>query len=164
MESRAKDSNHRPGAEKIMKEQVRQIIAQTPNKWLARNLVREYGQARILQFLQECGAFTSWIFHGGTALRLLYMLPRYSEDLDFALAQPSEPKDFAKIISAVCKSFEAEAYTVKPRKLREHTPVQSAFITFPGLFYELGLSPHRTETFSLHQDRSGRASSGRRIN
>jgi predicted nucleotidyltransferase component of viral defense system len=132
-----------------MKEQIKQIIAKAPNRLLARNLVREYCQARILQFLQECGAFTSWIFHGGTALRLLYMLPRYSEDLDFALAHPSDAKDFLKIISAVCKSFEAEAYLVKSHKLKVDIPVKSAFITFPGLFYELGLSPHRTESLSV---------------
>jgi len=132
-----------------MKEQIKQIISKAPNRLLARNLVREYCQARILQFLQEGGAFTSWIFHGGTALRLLYMLPRYSEDLDFALANPSDPKDFVKVISAVCKSFEAEAYLVKSHKLKVDIPVKSAFITFPGLFYELGLSPHRTEALSI---------------
>lgn len=132
-----------------MKEQIKQIIAKAPNTLLARNLVREYCQARILQFLQERRAFTSWIFHGGTALRLLYMLPRYSEDLDFALANPPDPDGFAKIILAVCRSFEAEAYAVKHHKLKEHTPVMSAFIDFPGLYSELGLSPHRTESLSI---------------
>jgi len=132
-----------------MKEQIRQITAGEPNRLRARNLVREYCQARVLQFLQEGGAFTSWIFHGETALRLLYMLPRYSEDIDFALANPSDPKDFPKIISSVCRSFEAEAYSVESHKARERTPVKSAFITFPGLFYEFGLSPHRTEALSI---------------
>lgn len=49
------------------------------------NLAREYLQALILQSLQRSGAMTSLAFHGGTALRFLYSLPRYSEDLDFAL-------------------------------------------------------------------------------
>lgn len=44
-----------------MKEQIRQIITDEDNPLQARNLVREYLQARILQFLQESGVFRSWI-------------------------------------------------------------------------------------------------------
>ncbi len=132
-----------------MKEHLQQIISKAPNRLSARNLAREYCQARVLQFLQEQGLFRSWIFHGGTALRLLYMLPRYSEDLDFALVTPSAPGDLAEIVSGVLRSFEAEAYIVKTHKLKENTPVKAVFITFPGLFHELGLSPHRTEALSL---------------
>jgi len=143
-----------------MKEQIKQIIAKAPNRLLARNLVREYCQARILQFLQERGAFTSWIFHGGTALRLLYMLPRFSEDVDFALRNTSASSDFVGIISGVCRSFEAEAYGVESHKLKEHTPVKSVFITFPGLFYELGLSPHRTEALSIKVELDSRPPDG----
>lgn len=132
-----------------MKEQLKQIIADAPDRLRARNLVREYGQARILQFLQERGVFTSWIFHGGTALRLLYGLPRYSEDLDFAIAEAAAAKDFAGIVSSVRRSFESEAYAVEIRRLKENLPVKSAFLVFPGLYHELGLSAHRTETLSI---------------
>ena len=45
-----------------------------------RNLTREYLQALILQSLQRSGAMTTLAFHGGTALRFLFSLPRYSED------------------------------------------------------------------------------------
>ena len=37
------------------------------------------------QTLQERGAWRSVAFMGGTALRFLYGIPRFSEDLDFAL-------------------------------------------------------------------------------
>ncbi len=131
-----------------MKEQIKQIIASAPDRLRARNLVREYCQARILQFLQEAGAFGSWIFHGGTALRFLYMLPRYSEDLDFALTIPSAAPDFVSIITDVGRSFEAEAYEVDSR-IDDQKTVKSAFIRFPGLLYELGLSPPRTEVLSI---------------
>jgi hypothetical protein len=43
-----------------------------------RNLLREYLQARILAELQRAGAMLSLAFQGGTALRFLYGLPRYS--------------------------------------------------------------------------------------
>jgi len=48
------------------------------------NVVREYLQALIMRSLHESQAFRSIVFMGGTALRFLYNLPRYSEDLDFS--------------------------------------------------------------------------------
>lgn len=131
-----------------MKEQIKQIIASAPDAFRARNLVREYCQARILQFLQESNLFRTWIFHGGTALRFLFALPRYSEDLDFSLATPGAPLAFRRIIDRVCRSFEAEAYRLDV-KISGETVVKSAFIRFQGLLYELGLSPHSNEVFSV---------------
>ena len=67
-----------------MKDHLGQLVGgQTPLR--GRNIVREYLQARILGALQRAGAMTSLAFHGGTSLRFLFGLPRYSEDLDFAL-------------------------------------------------------------------------------
>jgi len=131
-----------------MKEQIKQVIAGTANKLLARSQVREYCQARILQFLQESGAFRSWIFHGGTALRFLYMLPRYSEDLDFALESSKVALNIGGVMASVGKSFEAEAYGIDI-KINDRAAVKSAFIRFPGLPHELGLSPHRSAVLSV---------------
>jgi len=131
-----------------MKEQIKQLIAESPDKLRARSLVREYCQARILQFLQERHVFRSWIFRGGTALRFLYMLPRHSEDLDFALESPTIRLDFAGVIANVRRAFEAEAYKAKVNISAGKT-VKSASIRFPGLFYELGLSQHPSETLSI---------------
>ncbi|MDP3178869.1 MAG: nucleotidyl transferase AbiEii/AbiGii toxin family protein, partial [Spirochaetaceae bacterium] len=49
------------------------------------NILREYVQACALRSLHESQAFERLSFVGGTALRFLYDLPRYSEDLDFSL-------------------------------------------------------------------------------
>ena len=131
-----------------MREQIKQIIAETSDNLQARNFVREYLQARILQFLQEAGLFRTWIFHGGTALRFLYRIPRYSEDLDFALEKADPAMDYSSHLSKVCRLFESEAYVVEV-KTKEIRAVKSAFIRFPGLLYELGLSPRQTEKFSI---------------
>lgn len=131
-----------------MKEQIKQIIADTQDELRAKSLVREYLQARILQFLQESGSFRNWIFNGGTALRFLYKIPRYSEDLDFALRQRSDSLDFSAVIKNICRQFESEAYQVET-KAKEVRTVKSAFIRFPGLLFELGLSPRQTEIFSI---------------
>lgn len=131
-----------------MKEQIKQIVAATPDPMRARSVVREYCQARILQFLQESNLFRAWIFHGGTALRFLYGLPRYSEDLDFSLADRDMTINFRGVIDKVCRSLEAEAYRVDA-KIIDRSAVKSAFIRFPGLLHELGLSTHSNEVFSV---------------
>lgn len=131
-----------------MKEYIKQIISDAADSPQAKNLVREYLQARILQFLQERGVFRDWIFHGGTALHFLYRLPRYSEDLDFALKLSDKYVDFKKIVSKIGPWFEAEAYQVNI-KIRVGKTVKSVFISFPGLLYELGLSVRQAETYSI---------------
>jgi len=49
------------------------------------NVLREYLQAFVLRSLHEAEAFTALAFVGGTALRFLEALPRFSEELDFSL-------------------------------------------------------------------------------
>lgn len=50
-----------------------------------RNAFREIGQKIILCGLSRSKIFEHAAFYGGTSLRLLYNLDRYSEDLDFTL-------------------------------------------------------------------------------
>ncbi len=113
-----------------------------------RAIVREYLQMRILQSLQNAGAMIPLAFHGGTALRLLYQLPRYSEDLDFALERQPEQYDFRKYLTAIQRDLAAETYHVEIR-VNERNVVHSAFIRFRGLYYQLGISPHETEVLAI---------------
>jgi len=95
-----------------MKEQIKPIIQKAATLLQAKNLLREYLQARILEFIQERGLFHTWIFQGGTALRFLYGLPRYSQDLDFSLARPDASYNLNQAIARIRPWFEAEAYEV----------------------------------------------------
>lgn len=113
-----------------------------------RAIVREYVQMRILHSLQSAGAMIPLAFHGGTALRLLYRMPRYSEDLDFALERQADQYDFRKYLVAIQRDLTAETYDVEV-KLNERHVVHSAFIRFRGLFHRLGLSPHETEVLAI---------------
>ena len=114
-------------------------------KWC---LAREYLQARILQCLQECGVFTKWAMQGGTALRFLYSLPRFSEDLDFAMAKTGMETGFEASIQRAKFTFEAEGYSLAVKVKAEKT-VATAFIRFPGLPFDLGLSPHTEQVLSV---------------
>lgn len=49
------------------------------------NVVREYFQHVFLAELQKLPEAEKLLFKGGTALRLVYKSPRFSEDLDFSL-------------------------------------------------------------------------------
>ena len=131
-----------------MKDYLKQLISERQGILPERGVVREYLQARILQALQDSGAFLDWAFHGGTALRFLYSIPRYSEDLDFALVDPGRPNRFRDLLKKLKTVFESENYAVS-LKVKDQKTVASAFVRFPGLLYEAGLSPHRAEVISV---------------
>jgi predicted nucleotidyltransferase component of viral defense system len=136
-----------------MKEIIKTIVNGAETTAEASLLVREYLQARILQALQLAGAFEHWAFLGGTALRFLYRLPRFSEDLDFSIVGTqtvgkAAETNFNKYLEAVKNTFESETYTINLRTRSERT-VKSSFIGFPGLLHEIGLSPHREQNLSI---------------
>lgn len=113
-----------------------------------RHLVREALQAKILLSLQRSGAMIPLAFHGGTSLRFLYSIRRFSEDLDFALERPGRSYDFRAYLRAIRRDFEREGYSVE-LKVNDRKVVHSAFVRFPGLLFELGVSPHRTEVLAI---------------
>ena len=131
-----------------MKDYLKQILENVENQVLARCSVREYLQARLLQCLQDGGVFHSWAFQRGTALRFLYSFPRFSEDLDFALEGPGAEDTFRTVLTKVKRLFESEDYSIRI-KINDTKTVKSAFVRFPELPFELGLSPHTTEALSI---------------
>ncbi len=70
--------------------------------------LKEILQEIALYGLANANFFKEAIFHGGSALRILYGLPRFSEDLDFLLKNPN-PKfnwePYIDAISATCKQY-----------------------------------------------------------
>lgn len=132
-----------------MKDHLRRIVEERTRVGLApRNVVREYVQARILGSLQRMGAMVSISFHGGTALRLLYGIPRFSEDLDFALEDRERGFDLYKALRRIRSDFEAEGYDVD-FKAKDQSTVHSGFVKLRGLLYELGISPRREEVLRV---------------
>jgi predicted nucleotidyltransferase component of viral defense system len=132
----------------IMKEHLRTLVAAVPNPLQACNQAREYLQALILQSLQRSGAMVPLAFLGGTALRFLYSSLRYSEDLDFSLEGDPGSYDFRKYLDGIRRDLEAQGYAIA-LKISDQKTVHSAFIRFPGLPFELGLSPHQDEVLAV---------------
>ena len=131
-----------------MKEYLANLIRESQDPQQKVNHVREYLQSRILESLQRSGAMIPLAFHGGTALRFLYSIPRYSEDLDFALERPGADYNFRGYLQAIQSEFSAEGYNIQI-KVSDQKTVHSAFVRFYGLLYELHLSSQPNEGFSV---------------
>lgn len=114
----------------------------------ALNLAREYLQARILLALQDAGAMIPLAFQGGTALRFLFDLPRFSEDLDFALERPDRAFDLPATDRRVAAHLTREGYRVETTT-KSRSAVHGLMVTFPGLPHELGRASRAAQTLRI---------------
>ena len=113
------------------------------------NIMREYLQAYTLRIMHEEGVFRSTAFLGGTALRFLYGLPRFSEDLDFSIVhKASGAHGFAGLVKKIKEELNLAGYYVSVAYNDEKT-LQHAFIKFEGLMHEAGISPLKSQKFSI---------------
>lgn len=100
----------------------------TPQEW--ENALREIVQELALLGLWRSKFFEHATFYGGTALRIFYGLPRFSEDMDFSLLKPDADFDLAPYLEAVRAELSALGFTFevdrKPKQIT--TAVDSAFI------------------------------------
>jgi hypothetical protein len=132
-----------------VKAELLDLLGAPADPMLAGNLAREYLQGRILLAMQEAGAMIPLAFQGGTALRFLYSLPRFSEDLDFALERPERGVfDGERLGGRVAAHLQKEGYDVVT-KLRVGQVVKSITIAFPGLLHEAGFSPNRAQRLGI---------------
>jgi predicted nucleotidyltransferase component of viral defense system len=68
-------------------------------------VVREYWEVVLLNRLFESPRGKDLVFKGGTALRLAYGSPRFSEDLDFSLLEDNMGKVFKEMATGLVKPF-----------------------------------------------------------
>lgn len=111
------------------------------------NSLREYLQAYVLRLLHDHGFFRTTAFLGGTALRFLHNLPRFSEDLDFSMADP-QGKPLAHWLDMLKRELPQAGYSVTVTS-GDRNAVHSGFVKFRGLLYESGLSPLRDQNLSV---------------
>lgn len=64
-------------------------------------VVQEAYEMAILKGLAESKIGKFLVFKGGTALRLIYGSPRFSEDLDFSITQEFSEKDFKEVVREI---------------------------------------------------------------
>ncbi len=69
----------------MIRAEVFERIARQEQTSVFPNIVREYAQHLFLTELYQLPGSEKLLFKGGTALRIVYSSPRFSEDLDFSL-------------------------------------------------------------------------------
>ncbi len=116
--------------------------------------LREILQEIVLYALAEEGFFKHAVFYGGTALRILHGLPRYSEDLDFSLIKPDdefrlEVYEVAIIEALKLYGFKSEVQT----KVKGHSAVQSAFVKGNTLTHLIAINAPDEVTHSYHSQK-----------
>lgn len=129
-----------------MKDIALQVTYETGNQKL--NRLREYLQNYILFLMQKVGMSGSLYFVGGTALRFLYRIGRYSEDLDFSVGDwiPAKLPDLMKRMES---QLEKAGYSCT-LKTKEARAVQKIVIGFSDLLYESGLSHRKNQKLNIH--------------
>jgi len=107
-------------------------------------MLKEYFHYRMLDMIFSGEFATKLSFIGGTNLRILHHIQRFSEDLDFDSFDLSR-EDFMKLTDRVIDRLKQEGIQVEAEdKEKDHK--LAAFrrnIIFPGLLYELGFTGHR---------------------
>ncbi len=80
-----------------------------PN-FVINNGLKEYLQFSILAFIYGKKEYQNFIFMGGSALRIVYNLPRLSEDLDFNLKSEDYKKLDLKILGGKLQKYFQEKF------------------------------------------------------
>ena len=115
-----------------MNEAIRQILAKYEVRSLDDSVraLREIMQELALLGLWRSKFFEQAAFYGGTALRVLYGLDRFSEDLDFSLLERNEKFDLASYNNALIRELSAFGFEVEieGRKKSAGTAIQSTFL------------------------------------
>lgn len=83
----------------LIKERLRRYAATNPLE--EENAVKEILQEIALYALWRSDFFEVALFQGGTSLRILHGLPRFSEDLDFLLRAPNPEFDWSPYLSGL---------------------------------------------------------------
>lgn len=90
-------------ATNIIDERLKRYAPQTKED--EEQALKEIMQEIAIYGLSTSGFFDKALFHGGTSLRILYDLPRFSEDLDFLLKKPDADFKWMQYVDAIVSSF-----------------------------------------------------------
>lgn len=123
------------------------------NSSFDKHVLKEYLQLMILDYLSSTPTIQKMVFIGGTNLRLVKGIDRFSEDLDFDCKDLSK-EEFVEMTNGVIRFLERSGLRVEAKD--KENPKLTAFrrnIHFPELLFDLGLSGHKEERFLIKVER-----------
>jgi predicted nucleotidyltransferase component of viral defense system len=93
------------------------------------NALKEIAQEIALMALSRAGFFRVAAFQGGTCLRILYGLERFSEDLDFVLENPDKAFNWEDYIENMRDEFNAYGFSLDAiNKTKLDKTIRTAFL------------------------------------
>ena len=121
------------------------ITTDLKNRGLSESVIRlglkEYLQDIILFAIYNDQDLKNLIFYGGTCLRKLYQLNRFSEDLDF---ESSKPIDLKLAAAKVIHHFKEDKFSGVSVSVQKSKDTSRVIFKFP-ILNTLGLSPLEEE-------------------
>ncbi|MFA5453901.1 MAG: nucleotidyl transferase AbiEii/AbiGii toxin family protein [Sulfurimonas sp.] len=117
------------------------------------NALKEIFQEITLLGLYRGGFFDKAAFYGGTSLRILYGLKRFSEDLDFSLLAKNKDFNIEKYFPHVVSEFEALGIEISLNKKSKSsdTNIESAFLKNDTSIHTLNIEAKGLE--NIHSGR-----------
>jgi hypothetical protein len=130
-----------------MREEALDLVRRIDDPGAKINRLREFLQALVLRSLHDSQAFLNLAFVGGTALRFVHDLRRFSEDLDFCLLRNEayEPEVWLRQMKTRLHQGNLEASI----RWNGRSTVHKAWIRVPGLLHDAGVSPMRDQNLSV---------------
>jgi len=117
--------------------------------------IREILQQMALLGLERHGFFEKAAFYGGTALRILYGLDRFSEDLDFTLLTPDPSFDFAPFLEGMRKELYSFGFEMQVSQKTENieTRILSAFMKMNTIQLYLAIGDEKISKSVNHNEK-----------
>ncbi len=114
-----------------------------------KHLLKEYIELMAMEWISQSAWSDKLTFIGGTNLRLIHGIDRFSEDLDFDCKDISK-EDFIRMTDGLMHYLALQGLTVEPHD--KENPKLTAFrrnVYFPELLFSLQLTGHREERFLM---------------
>lgn len=119
------------------------------NTTFQKYMLKEYIQLMILDFLSTSPYIQKVVFIGGTNLRLVKGIDRFSEDFDFDCKNFSQD-DFTKMTDDILSFLRRSGLRAETRdKANDKLKAFRRNLYFPELLFELSLSGYREERFLI---------------
>jgi len=129
---------------------VIELIQQRLDEYRVSSAIEE--EHAIKEIIQEIALFALWkagffevaAFQGGTSLRIIHKLPRFSEDLDFILKEPNTEFDWIYYLEKLLENLEEFGLKIEVKdKSRMDQAVRKAVLKNNSVSKQLNLSFYR---------------------
>jgi predicted nucleotidyltransferase component of viral defense system len=137
---------YKKGAKKMI-EVLKQKLTNNMSLQEKINLTRETLQIMTLKNIYDKKGFKNIAFVGGTALRIVFDVNRFSEDLDFSLICKTN-YDFGLINKNIISFFNQNGISVE-NKIKTDKTIHSAYLKFTTILQDLNISAVKNQNLSI---------------